>query len=637
MKQLIFAALLAIGFYTQAQTLFTIGEKAITKQEFLTAFNKNQSPNVARRKALDEYKNLYINFKLKLQSALDDNLKDQPTFKLESENFKKQITESIVNDEANIKLLYNEAFARSQKDINVSQIFISGLGDSSFLKVQKAYNELKAGKTFDAVLNTYCNDNSIKNNKGNIGFVTVFSLPYEIENIVYALKINTFSAPYKSAYGWHIFKNIAERPAAGKRQMSQILITFPPQATNEEKQKALSKANEIYANLLKGDNFETTAKELSNDYNTSQKGGDMGEIEIGKYDTEFENKIFSLTKKGEISKPFLSSVGYHILKLMQITPNSKNSNDPVFSTAVKQKIESSDRLEISKKNLLTTWRQKTGYKKAFYNEEMLWKYIDSAYQDKSTKSITNFTDSSVLIAFAKKQIVVVDFVKFVKTAKVSGSPLANKTFGEMLAIFDNICVGDYYRDNIEAYNQTMRQQMKEFDEANLLFAAMDKHIWAKTTEDSIAVKTYYNNNTQKYLWKPSVTAINVTANSKTTAQEIAKQIKANYSDWKSIAETFSGKATIDSNRFELDQLPKNIVIEKKAGFCSAIQNSLSDSNSVSFVYVIQPFMAAQNRSFEEAKGLVMNDYQQVIEQKWIDDIKKKYPVKFNEVVWKTIQ
>jgi peptidyl-prolyl cis-trans isomerase SurA len=43
------------------------------------------------------------------------------------------------------------------------------------------------------------------------------------------------------------------------------------------------------------------------------------------------------------------------------------------------------------------------------------------------------------------------------------------------------------------------------------------------------------------------------------------------------------------------------------------------------------------RNFEDAKGLVTNDYQQVLEQQWIDTLKKKYPIKINDAVWKTVK
>jgi peptidyl-prolyl cis-trans isomerase SurA len=58
--------------------------------------------------------------------------------------------------------------------------------------------------------------------------------------------------------------------------------------------------------------------------------------------------------------------------------------------------------------------------------------------------------------------------------------------------------------------------------------------------------------------------------------------------------------------------------------------------SASFVKVLAIHPANEQRSFEDARGLVINDYQAVMEEKWINELKKKYPVKVNEEVFKSL-
>ena len=181
MKKLFFSIALLTVNYSFSQTLFTFGNKTVSKQEFLAAFNKNPSPTANKKAALEEYRKLYINFKLKVQSAIDEKLNETKSFKAESDNFKKQIAENIINEEADAKSLLKEAFERSQKDIDVSQIFVANNNDSAAARVEiyKAYADLKAGKKFEETLQKYCNDESVKKANGMIGFITVFSLPYQ--------------------------------------------------------------------------------------------------------------------------------------------------------------------------------------------------------------------------------------------------------------------------------------------------------------------------------------------------------------------------------------------------------------------------------------------------------------------------
>ena len=386
MKKIIFSIMVLTTIQASAQTLFNYGNKAVSKQEFLAAYNKNPNTAVDKKKAIEEYKNLYINFKLKVQSAYDEKLHETTVYKTESDNFKKQIAENVINDEANAKILLKEAFDRSQKDIDLSQIFIASNADSvaARMAIYKAFTDLKAGKTFNETLNKYCNDSTIKSSKGSIGFITVFSLPYEIENVVYGLKANGFSAPYKSAYGWHIFKNVAERQAAGKRKMAQILFSYPPNPTEEEKTKVEDKASEVYKKVLRGENFGALAQEYSNDYSTANNKGDMGEVGLGKYNRSFEEKIFSLKKDGDISELIHTDYGIHILKLVEIVPIAKSMDDANYAALLKTKLDNSDRLAIAKKNLITKWKMLTGFKKAFFNEAYCWAFVDSTIQEKGT-------------------------------------------------------------------------------------------------------------------------------------------------------------------------------------------------------------------------------------------------------------
>ena len=119
MKKKLFFVAAAVAFLhvVNAQTLFTYGKKSINKKEFLKAFDKNPSPDtVDRKKALKEYLDLFINYKLKVQSAYDDKLNEQPIFKNESSTFKNQLADNYINNEANIDFLIQQAFDRSQKE-----------------------------------------------------------------------------------------------------------------------------------------------------------------------------------------------------------------------------------------------------------------------------------------------------------------------------------------------------------------------------------------------------------------------------------------------------------------------------------------------------------------------------------------
>lgn len=624
-----------------AQNVFTYGKKAVSKAEFLKAFDKNPTPGETdRKKALKEYLELYINYKLKVQSAYDDKLHEQPLFKNESSSFRKQLADNIINTEANIDNLIKEVFERSQKDIHVAQIFIEikpGVDNIEAInQIEKAHKALKAGMDFEEAVKKFSNDEYTIQTKGNLGFITTFTLPYQFENEIYKLKVGEFSSVYKSSFGYHIFKNLEERSAAGKRKVAQILLAMPIGATKESKQYLATLADSIYHLAINGEDFEDLVEQYSNDRATASIGGVMQEFGIGEYAPNFEQPIFDLKNKGDIAKPFLTEHGWHIVKLLDIIPVSNNFSDPVTVSNIKNQIERTDRMTFAKKALVKNWMNICKYKKEPFDEKDYMIYTDSALANINFTGYKNIKPETVLFSFAKQKITVAEWIKFARAVKESKEKLAQLHTLVLLKEYENIRCSEYYYDHLEDYYPTLKEQSKEFDEANLLFGAMDKHVWSKASEDTIGLKKYYAINKTKYVWQPGVSAIVVTAPTQALAVQVIDSFKAGLKDWKLVLNKINNNILFDSSRFENNQLPITQVIENKIGFISNPEKNTND-NSYTFMYITALHDKIETKSFDEARGFVTNNYQQVLEQKWIQALKKKYPIVINQAVWNTIK
>ncbi len=637
MKKFLFvmAATLSASSFIHAQSLFTYGNKQVSKQEFLAAFNKNPTPGEERKKALDEYLNLYVNYKLKVQAAYDEKLNTQQSFVLESNNFKRQIAENIVNEEAGVKTLVQQAFLRSQKDIHAAHVFIELPQGADTVKayqqIQQAYKELQQGKDFSEIVAFFSNGDDTKKTKGDLGYITAFTLQYPIESEIYALKEGAFSKPYRSVYGYHIFKNSSERPASGKRKIAQILIAFPQDAAAAEKETYRKKADSIYNLVTHSEPFEKAAAQFSNDARSAANGGVLNEVSIGQYDAGYEAKIFGLKTIGEISKPIETNYGYHIIKLLEIIPVNKDSTDATALAFLKQQVERDNRLTVAKKNLAQKWMQQTQFKKAVYNTNELWAFTDSAVIGAGTKNFKAIKDSTVLFSFAKEKVYVVDWVNYTRAAKAQGRTGNDAIMKDFIIAR----ITDYYTTHLEDYNTTMQQQAKEFNEANLLFAAMDKHVWARASEDINGLKKYFEQHTNKYQWQPGVSALVITSTSKLTADEVAAKLKQSPADWRNIASGYGANVIADSSRYEQQQLPVKLN-EQRVGFISAPEKNINEE-SYTFVYITAVHPTPEQRGFDDARGMIISDYQQVLEQEWLAALKKKYPVKVNDAVWKTVK
>jgi peptidyl-prolyl cis-trans isomerase SurA len=638
MKKLL--VVLAVLFFSQhnfCQTLFSYGTKTVSKDEFLNAFNKTPNPDSNRAAALKEYVGLYINFKLKVQAAYDEKLNETGDYKMESDNFKSRLAENAIDAQADISQLIHEAFVRSQKDIHLSQVFIAANANVDttvvYQQINKAYTDLQSGKNFDDVVAAYGDPGTRKSN-GDLGYVTVFTLPYEIENIVYALPVGGISKSYRSSIGYHIFKNDGERKAVGKRVISQILFAVAPDANETGKRIIAQKADSVYNLIQKGADFETERLTFSNVPNA--QNSKSFEVAIGQYGSGFENEVFALKNTGDISKPFETPYGYNILKLVEIKKINTDSNDVEAKAELQQSIEKDGRLDKAKKNLINKWFIVTQYKPAAYNTNDLWEFTDSAIKNKDIKSNKSINMQTVLFSFTKQNFTANDWVEFVKAERASKDKLGRKPYPDMMKEYVNMSCGSYYRAHLDEYDNSLRKQLKEFNEANLLFAAMDKNVWGKAGSDSAGLQQYYNAHLSKYMWAPSVNAIVINADTKEHAEYAATKIKANPEQWRSIVNAYGASVSADSSRFEQGQLPIREHGPFDKGFTSQPEKTGNDSY-YTFIYVIEVYPQPTQRSFADARGMVINDYQQLVEDKWIASLKERYPVKINEAVLKSIQ
>jgi peptidyl-prolyl cis-trans isomerase SurA len=622
----------------KAQTLFTYGNKEVTKDEFVKAFEKNPSADTNRRAALEEYLHLYINFKLKVQAAYDEKLNESEDYKSEAENFQKQLSDNAINEEANIEHLVSEAFERSKKDLQLSQVFIEvpeGKDTAeAYKKIYEAYTKLNAGKPFEEIASTFSTDSLTKKEKGKIGYITVFSLPYQIENIVYGLKKGSYSHPYHSKLGYHIFKVTDERPALGKRKVKQLLFPTPSFFTSEERKGVANMADSVYNVLQSGTPFEEVAPYYNNSLAESFGDAAAIEVSVGQYSSDFENQVFSLKKAGDISKPFTTSYGYHILKLVAIEPAGKDIDDVRSKAAIQQQVENDERLLIARKNLVKKWMEKSGYQPSAYNANELWAYTDSVMENGNLKHFKNISGQTSLFSFASKKVAVSDWINFLNQMQESNTAILSNPYPELMKEFINEQVSEYYRSHLQDYNPALKQQLYEFNEANLLFAIMDEHVWGKADDDNEALKKYYAEHKSEYIWSPGLSGIIITAPKKDIANELATKVKAAPQKWREITAQYNTVMT-DSGRFEFEQLPIDANENWQKGQMTVPIYNRND-NSYSLICVTAVHPEPEQRAFEDARGMVINDYQKIVEERWVAELKKKYPVKVNRDVFESI-
>ncbi|RYY28624.1 MAG: hypothetical protein EOO04_08315 [Chitinophagaceae bacterium] len=625
---------------SHAQTLFTYGNTPVSKQEFLNAYNKNNAGETATAEGYKNYLELYTRFKLKVKAARDLKLDTLASQKAELQAFKLQVAENYMNDEATINLLVNEAFERGKKEVHLAHIFLpleedadAGEVKIASEKMQSAYERLVKGESFETVAVAYSADPAAPVNKGNLGYITAFTLNYELENIAYKTKVNQFSKPYRSEIGLHIFKNLGERPSSGRIRAAQILLAFAPDMNDTQKQQLAVRADSIYQVTIAGGDFKTLAAQFSDDNLTYQTGGEMMEFGVGKFEPAFENAAFALQNDNDISRPIRTSFGYHIIKRLQRKPAITSLDDQRERDALRQSVFQSDRMQIARKAQLARIKSQTNYRKALYSEKQFLRASDSLLRGSAIPAITGITPATILFTVGNKKVTMKHWREYL-------TPFQNTRAGNTIpALFDEFTdqlIVDYYREHLESYNKEFAGQLNEFREGNLLFEIMQRNIWDKAAADSAGLQTYFNRNKTKYKWEASADAIIFTFASASLADSMRPIIQANWKNWSALTDSSEGLMQADSARFELSQLP----VPDRTNFQEKLltANTKNENDlSVSYSYIIRMYPADEQRDFAAARGFVINDYQAYLEEQWIQSLKKKYPLRINESVFKTLQ
>jgi peptidyl-prolyl cis-trans isomerase SurA len=386
--------------------------------------------------------------------------------------------------------------------------------------------------------------------------------------------------------------------------------------------------------LQQGADFATIAKQYSDDKLTFQNGGILPEFGTGKFEFPFEQKVFALQKDGDISKPIFTGYGFHIVKrVQQRALPATQAADENYTFNLRQQLMQDKRISIPKANFIKEVIAKTGYKKnTQIKDELLFKYADSVVAKHEV--ISTPISNKIIFSFSKLNVKGSDWLNFVHDYKLNADVYHGETNTELLEKYVHTAALEYYRNHLEEFSEDFKYQIQEFKEGNMLFETMERNVWSKATSDSAGLVNYYNANKTKYIWAESADVLIFNASSLDAANQAAKTLQQGVS-WRQLADESEGKLQADSGRFEIAQIQLPEGTTAKPGFISTPVLNTGD-NTASFVQVLQLHAPGQQRSFEEAKGLVINDYQGFLEEEWINSLKKKYPIKVNQEVLQTI-
>ena len=473
--------------------LFEINNQPVYAEEFIRVYNKNiELINDESQKNIDNYLELYINYKLKLSDAYLKKLDEKDTYKSELDKYSKQLKSSFLTDKITEEKLILEAYGRTKQEVNVSHILIRiDEGNNDTIKSYNKVLNLRASllnNNIDSVINTYHNGKDIIIE--NLGYFSAFKMIYAFENVAYRTRVGEVSMPFRTQFGYHILKVNDKRTSLGEVTVGHIMVS-------KKKPGAKEKIYSLYDSIAKGSNFESLAKKYSDDKNTSFKGGRLNSFSSGQLNSiEFEDMAFSLNDKNEISSPVETKLGWHIIKLY-----SKSKLRPIedMKSILSNKIKRSSRSSIISDSFYQMLLDK--YEINYDNNNL--KYFESIINDEYFKNSwlipDDINENNNLITIGNRTYNFLDFATYISEnqGKIKSKNKKNIVFA-LYKDFINNSIVEIYKSNLENENKDFKYILKEYKEGLLLFDLMQEKIWNVASKDSIKMKKFYESNKSNY-------------------------------------------------------------------------------------------------------------------------------------------
>ena len=642
---LIFVFLIA-PYFLIAQTkdvLFTIDDNPYYTDEFIRVYNKNLDlVKDDSQKDLDKYLELFLGYKLKVQKANKVGLQYGTNYQNELKSYRNQLSKNYVNDSKVTNELVKEAYDRLQQEIRASHILVLLDEGATPEDTLKAYNKivdikrrLDAGEDFVTVAKQTSEDPSVKDNNGDLGYFSAFRMVYPFENAAYKTNVGQVSKPFRTRFGYHIVKVVDKRINRGEVTVAHIMIL---KNTDEaQNAKAKSTIEDIYQKIQQGESFETLAQQFSEDKSSAPKGGVLQRFGSGQLSSEeFENVAFELKDKKQISKPFETQFGWHIVKLIDKHPVRTYDE---MKTELEEKIRKDERSLLITNSLAKKLRSKYSILKdvkilvkikAVVTDEFYAQTWDVNEKTKAIKGV-------VLTINKDKKLNANQFIDFIigkQKSNIKTKPIS-RLVDELFEKFIDEQLIAYYNENLENEFPDFKNIMEEYRDGLLLFDLMEKEIWNRAKNDTIGLNEFFKNNISNYQWKKRY---NVDILSSTDAKIIEKAQKY----------LKKGKS-IDYIKEQLNKGGK-VNIMSKSGLYEEDYDVLTQYQNVSkgvtsivskdkyyFVLNIIDERPAGAKELSECRGKVISDYQQYLENHWVDELKKEFSIHINQEVFSKVK
>ena len=620
--------------------LFTVDGKPVKVSEFNYIYTKTNGAKADFSKvSVMEYLDLYTRFKMKVARAKEMRLDTIPALIEELAGYRRQLADSYLTDREVSDKLVKEAYDRMLKDINVSHILIKIEKNdtlNAYKSIQEVKSRLSKGEKFEAVAKAMSQDETSKDNGGLIGYLTAM-LPegfYSFETAIYTTSVGKTSGIVRSPMGYHIIKVNAERPARGEIEVAHILIRTKRDGLEQPDAKV--RIDKLYSDLKSGKAFEELATRYTEDQNSQSKAGYLGFFGIGRYEVGFEDAAFALAKDGDYTQPYESSLGWHIIRRI-----SKKDIEPydVIKSRLKARIQRDSRYELAREAMVERIKKEAKFTEGVATRDKFIGTLDSSFLTYAYRMPDN-ASSEKLLSFDGATTTVADWANWLGESankRINYSMQYNNNVSEVAKkLYSEFVVEKalgYEETQLDKKYPDFKNLMREYEEGILLFEAIKQNVWDKASQDTVGLEKFFEQNKSHYNWEERASLIYYSISDSAKADSLKIRKYAAKHTPQEVLKKFNKKGNAVSYKEETLERGKGKDLDPSVWKAGKIIAKVKDP--LNFIKV-EKIIPKTPKALKDARGYVVADYQEFLENQWMNELSAKYKVVVNKEVLNSI-
>jgi peptidyl-prolyl cis-trans isomerase SurA len=646
---LIFCLLLTGKLHAQNQdVLLRIGDVEVSREEF--KFQYRKAAEISKRsgiplESLDDYLERYINFKIKVVDALKEGRDTLATFQKEFQQYKRELAGPFMQDRQTLDSLVEQAWERNREEVEASHILF-GFSNTppSPRDTLEAYNQammvrdlLLQGHPFDSLAKIYSTEPAANQSAGYLGFFSALQMVYPFESAAYSLQPGEISNPVRTRFGYHLIKLHSRQKARGEVRIAHLLIRSVEGMPLEDKNARKSKANSLFERLKENpEEWNQLVLEHSDDIPTRERGGELGWLGPGRLIRQMDSTAFALMNPGDLSAPFLSPFGWHIMKLLDKAdpPSNFEEVQPELLEQVKRDSRSTIAVERFKNQAIDRlgWKaNKEGMDRllSLADESILVGQWMAREEDLEAFKVFEARDTTITA------LAVASYISENQSSVDSSVP--EEKMKVLVDNFSDQTMMDLYRERLEQVEPEYRYLIMEYRDGMLLFETMEEKVWGKSTNDTLGLRAFFEEKKENYRQIERVK----------TQFLIARDAESR----SYLLQLFEASEDINAfrKRYEEEKEGLGFNIDEQSGqFNARVHPWLSefekleplnalDLDDAYVVALVDEEIPSYIPSLSAIKGQVINDYQTYLEEQWLAGLKSRYPVYINKEVFDELQ